>query len=133
VQTVTEIQAEHPEKRCQRCGQLNPCWYAPNALWNTVTGHPAGLVICPQCFQDDADAMGFTVVFKAELIATGVTPTFGIHRQLGCIAQFPVYVTGWMHPAEWLLLDHYPSQEEYFELMKNNIRDEVLRDRNTGT
>lgn len=41
----------HPERFCQRCGGANPTWHAPNELWNQVTGHPPGLIICPCCFE----------------------------------------------------------------------------------
>lgn len=57
---------EHPERRCQRCGNPNPSWHAPNELWNKVTGHPAGLIICPMCFQGMAGSMGENVHFTVE-------------------------------------------------------------------
>ena len=56
----------HPEAHCQKCGGKNPTWYAPNRLWNKVTGNPAGLIICPKCFQYMADALGLEIVFTVE-------------------------------------------------------------------
>jgi hypothetical protein len=49
------------EKTCQECGGGNPSWHAPNELWNQVTGHPPGLIICPSCFERRAEAMGLMV------------------------------------------------------------------------
>ena len=50
----------HPEDKCQECGSRNPCWSAPNELWNIVVGSPDG-ILCPRCFQDKADEKGITV------------------------------------------------------------------------
>lgn len=54
----------HPEDICGECGGENPVWYAPNELWNKVTGHPAGLIICPSCFQRKADNAGLSLIFS---------------------------------------------------------------------
>lgn len=50
---------EHPEDFCDECGGRNIVWSAPNDVWNQVTGHPAGLILCPVCFVRRADAAGF--------------------------------------------------------------------------
>lgn len=48
---------EHPEARCQRCGQRNPVWFVPSPLWNEVMRNRDRLeetcdwgIICPTCF-----------------------------------------------------------------------------------
>ena len=48
---------------CQDCGQGNPVWFAPDALWNSVMGGAAarddpGGVVCPNCFIRRADHPG---------------------------------------------------------------------------
>ncbi len=58
----------HPEYRCDGCGNLNPTWHAPSELWNRITGHPPGLVICPKCFQDIAEKQGIVVEFVAKIL-----------------------------------------------------------------
>jgi len=63
------IKEEHPENSCQWCGGNNPCWYAPNELWNKITEHQVGLIICPSCFQKKADEIGINLLFKAHLVS----------------------------------------------------------------
>ena len=63
---------EHPEDLCDECGNRNPSWHAPNELWNKVTGHPPGLVICPMCFQEHAEALGITVHCVSDLLASNI-------------------------------------------------------------
>ena len=62
---VSGMDRLHPEDRCSRCGGKNPSWHAPNGLWNAVTGHPAGLVICPMCFQEESEKNGKSIHFTA--------------------------------------------------------------------
>ena len=65
-ENISFLAQSHPEKYCDKCGSLNPSWHAPNDLWNKVTGHPAGLVICPMCFQRMAKSIGKAIHFIAE-------------------------------------------------------------------
>lgn len=51
--------SEDPQASCDECGRPNIVWSAPNDVWNQVTGHPAGLIICPVCFVQMANAAGF--------------------------------------------------------------------------
>lgn len=64
----------HPEDTCQQCGNRNPTWYAPYELWNKVHGSPNG-ILCPCCFQTEAELKGFSVVFKAQLIGEHIKET----------------------------------------------------------
>jgi hypothetical protein len=41
---------------CQLCGGENPCWFAPNDLWNKVMGGEPG-ILCPTCFLVKAAAI----------------------------------------------------------------------------
>ena len=41
---------------------------------------------------------------------------YGIHKIMGFIVKFPVEVTG-LSDTEWVLLDHYPTEDEYFKLV----------------
>ena len=34
---------------CNTCGDPNPCWHAPNDVWNAVVPEISG-VLCPKCF-----------------------------------------------------------------------------------
>ena len=43
----------------------------------------------------------------------------GIHLKLGCIVKFPIHTTGWLSNSEWYLLDHFPTEIEYFQIMKD--------------
>ncbi len=47
------------QRHCERCGGLNPVWYAPSPLWNAVVGYREILSIwCPTCFGDAMHAKG---------------------------------------------------------------------------
>lgn len=52
------------ERVCQQCGGQNPTWYADNELFNKVNGSPNG-IICPSCFEKNADEMGVNIIFQA--------------------------------------------------------------------
>lgn len=67
-QECSDLIEPHPEDSCNRCGGRNPSWHAPSELWNKVTGHPAGLVLCPKCFQDKADEMGINTHLVVDYI-----------------------------------------------------------------
>jgi hypothetical protein len=59
---VTE-QASTGDRVCDDCGQNNPVWFAPVALWNRVVGGPEakgdpGGVLCPICFIRRAEGAG---------------------------------------------------------------------------
>ena len=48
------------DKRCKECGADNPCWFAPNKVWNLLVGGPdatedPGGVLCPNCFMKRDD------------------------------------------------------------------------------
>lgn len=64
---------EHPEAKCNDCGNPNPTWYAPNYLWNKVMPDRRYEIICPACFQKKADAMSINLVFKTELLESHKT------------------------------------------------------------
>lgn len=51
--------------------------------------------------------------------------TYGISRYTGCIVKFPVRVTGWLSDNEYILLDHYPSEHEYFYYMPECVKQEA--------
>lgn len=57
---------------CDDCGRVNPVWFAPNDLWNTVVGSPNG-TLCPACFIDLAEQRG--VVPLAWRVDTEAYPT----------------------------------------------------------
>lgn len=56
----------HPEDYCHNCGADNICWYAPNEIFNSVTGTHGEGIICPQCFMKMADAKGMKIIFTVE-------------------------------------------------------------------
>jgi hypothetical protein len=58
--------AKHPEDYCQKCRQPNITWFAPNELWNKVTGNKSGLILCPVCFAKQAEKTMLNVVWKLE-------------------------------------------------------------------
>ena len=60
---------EHPETFCKECGNPNPCWYAPNLLWNKICDKNE--IICPVCFQKRADKLGINLVFTTEVLNRG--------------------------------------------------------------
>lgn len=66
------ISSTHPEAFCNKCGSKNPSWHAPNELWNKVTGNPAALIICPSCFEEIAEKLGFNVHTVVDLIGVGI-------------------------------------------------------------
>jgi len=51
------IAKEDPEDTCKECGSRNPCWHAPNALWNLVMGKDKYAIICPRCFEDRCNVL----------------------------------------------------------------------------
>lgn len=63
-----QIELKNPERFCHNCGRDNPSWHAPNELWNKVTGHPAGLVLCPFCFQRAAGKKGIALHYIIESV-----------------------------------------------------------------
>lgn len=57
------------ENTCMRCGERNPCWFAPNEVWNYVVGGPKaaddpGGFLCPNCFILLAEAVGLRGVWE---------------------------------------------------------------------
>lgn len=56
----------HPEDYCHNCGADNICWYAPNEIFNSVTGTHGEGIMCPQCFMKMADAKGMKIIFTVE-------------------------------------------------------------------
>lgn len=50
-------QTEHPEAKCQKCGNDNVVWFAPNELWNKVVDDKTA-ILCPVCFVKMAEAKG---------------------------------------------------------------------------
>ena len=45
---------------CQRCGRsYSIVWYAPDAMWFTISGHSQGNgLLCPDCFDELAQGRG---------------------------------------------------------------------------
>lgn len=60
------IPQDHPEYKCQECGERNTIWYAENELFNKVNGSPYG-IICPNCFLDKSEKLGMNLIFKVEI------------------------------------------------------------------
>lgn len=53
------------EKSCQVCNDINPVWYAPNELWNSVVKNKYHF-LCPNCFIKMAEHKGLEVTWKLE-------------------------------------------------------------------
>jgi hypothetical protein len=51
---------------CQDCGRGYPLWHAEGDLWDRVHGSPGGL-LCPHCFDRQAQEAGFSIEFRAIL------------------------------------------------------------------
>lgn len=53
--------SSHPEDKCQRCGNDNVVWFAPNELWNKFSTES---ILCPVCFVKSCEKSGFVKVWK---------------------------------------------------------------------
>lgn len=50
--------ASDGDEKCQECRHVNPCWWAPNDLWNAVMIAEREAVLCPSCFIRKAERHG---------------------------------------------------------------------------
>ena len=41
-----------------------------------------------------------------------------IHRKFGTIRENPDYTAGWVQPSEWVILDHFPTRDDYFQYIE---------------
>ena len=40
---------------------------------------------------------------------------YAIHKKLGTIKELPEHAVGWMDKNEWVVFDHFPNKEDYFD------------------
>jgi hypothetical protein len=55
------------DERCQDCGRAYVLWHAPGELYAEVHGSGFGL-LCPRCFDRQAEAKGITISFEARVM-----------------------------------------------------------------
>jgi len=49
IETIENIEDDHPERTCQRCGNLNPVWWIDSDRWNLAVPNRSP-ILCPSCF-----------------------------------------------------------------------------------
>jgi hypothetical protein len=51
--------------------------------------------------------------------------SFAIHKKLGTIKEIPKHAEGWIN-SEWVIFDSFPTKENYFESITNQVEPELI-------